>query len=113
MNSSTEESLVQPIRDVRYRPDCVEATGAELHQWIRDSGWDSRSWTDPPGTNHSPHDHPYSHRVFCVSGWIEFTVGDNTYRLTPGDALDLPSGVTHSALSSPDQSTEYWLLRPE
>lgn len=104
--------LIEPIEDVRYRSDVCSVRSPELRQWIRDQSWTCRTWTDAPSTDHPPHDHPYAHRVLCVSGWIEFTVENRTHRLMPGDTLDLPSGVTHSATTHPEEPTEYWLLQP-
>lgn len=112
MTSGGADSLLASIDDVRHRPDCVDSIEEELQGWIRERDWSCRVWTDPPETKHPPHDHPYGHRVLCVSGWIEFTVRDSTYRLGPGDALDLPEQVSHAARSAPDCPTEYWLIRP-
>lgn len=112
MTVAGPEELVAPIEDVRYRPGLCEDFSQDLRAWIRNQNWNCRTWTDGPSTDHPPHDHPYSHRVLCASGWIEFTARNQSYRLTPGDALDLPSTVTHSATTAPDTSTEYWLLQP-
>lgn len=113
MTENISEGLVEPIESVTYRVDCVEDPDSSLREWILQQGWSCRSWTDAPATTHAPHDHPYAHRVLAVSGWIEFTVKNQSYRLTSGDALDLPARVGHGADSAPDQPTEYWLLRPE
>lgn len=106
------EVLVRSIEDVTYRSGCVEAPGSRLREWLTSHGWSVRTWTDRPGTDHPPHDHSYSHRVLCASGWIEFTVRSESFRLERGGALDLPEGVTHSARTSPEEPTEYWLLQP-
>lgn len=103
--------LVEPIDGVRYQQQSKQDEKT-VRNTIDGAGWSYQSWTDPPGSHHPPHDHPYGHRVLCRSGWIEFTVEDEDYRLEPGDTLDLPAGVTHEATSSPDQPTEYWLLKP-
>ncbi len=112
MSSFVYGELVEPIEDVRYQSGVCDEVGSELYAGIQNQDWGCQTWTDAPSTDHPPHDHPYSHRVLCASGWIEFTVENNTYRLTPGDAIDLPAGVTHSATTDPNSSTEYWLLRP-
>lgn len=105
--------LTEAIDDVVYRSNCVDAPDESLRERLRNQGCTVRSWTDRPDTHHPSHDHPYSHRVLCVAGWIEFTAQGERYRLEPGDALDLPEGVPHSAISSPDGPTEYWLLQPD
>lgn len=109
----SNEFLVGPIESVTYGENRVENPDEELKHWIGDQGWTCRTWTDSPGTKHAPHDHPYSHRVLGVTGWIEFTVRDETYRLSCGDTLDLPERVEHSAVTSPEEPTEYWLLQPQ
>lgn len=110
-SGSRSGELTEVIEDVVYRPGCVKEPDGSLRARLEGKDWSVRSWTDRPATNHSPHDHPYSHRALCVSGWIEFTAAGDTYRLEPGDALDLPEGVTHSARTSPDEPTTYWLLQ--
>jgi len=105
------DDLTVPIEGVRYRNSVVDFSDG-VERFVRSSGWSLQKWTDPPGAYHSPHDHPYSHRVLARSGRIEFTVKGETYRLESGDSLDLPERVTHEAETHPERSTEYWLLRP-
>lgn len=107
------ETLISPITDLTYREDCLSDPGLELRTRLEEKGMQCQRWTDAPSTRHPPHDHPYNHRVLCVKGWIEFKVDDDSYRLEPGDALDLPAEVTHSAITSPESSTKYWLIQPQ
>lgn len=102
--------MTDPITDVHYHESSVEDF-SRVRSHLEGDDWSVQTWTDPPGAYHSPHDHPYSHRVLCRTGWIEFTVDGESYRLAPGDTLDLPRKVTHEATSNPDVPTEYWLLR--
>ncbi|MFB6344407.1 MAG: cupin domain-containing protein [bacterium] len=113
MSLDLDESLLEPVTSVRFRPDCVEVQGSDSKDRLQEYNWSCQSWTDPPNTNHPPHDHPYGHRVLCVSGWIEFTVAEKSYRLSTGDVLDLPERVKHSAVTSPEEPTTYFLLQPE
>lgn len=41
------------------------------------------------------HHHPHTQSTFVKSGIFDFTVGDEQHRLTPGDALIIPSNVVH------------------
>ncbi len=41
------------------------------------------------------HNHVHVQSTYVKSGRFEFTVGDQTYDLGPGDALVVPSMVTH------------------
>ncbi len=105
------QQLLDPIESVRYRPSLVSRVEVSLKQWVRDRGWTCDVWQDPPGAYHSPHDHPYSHRVLLESGGMVFTVDGETYEMEPGDGLDLPRNVTHEARAGSDRPARYWLLR--
>lgn len=41
------------------------------------------------------HHHPHVQSTYVRSGVFEFTVGDDRYRLEPGDSLMIPSNVEH------------------
>lgn len=41
------------------------------------------------------HDHPHEQVTYVVEGRFEFTIGDQTQVLEPGDAALIPGGVTH------------------
>ena len=41
------------------------------------------------------HNHPHEQVTYVVEGRFEFTVGDETRILEPGDAALIPGGVTH------------------
>jgi quercetin dioxygenase-like cupin family protein len=49
------------------------------------------------------HSHPHVQSTFVKSGRFEFTIGDDTFEVGPGDAFVVPSGVTHGcrALGEP------------
>lgn len=106
------EELIEPIPSVRCRRNVVDRVDSHLKEWIEDEGGGCNVWEDPPGAVHTPHDHPYSHRVLVQTGWIEFTVRGDTYRLEAGDSLDLPARVRHEAQTSPEEPTRYWLIQP-
>lgn len=110
-NNLDASELTEPIDGVVYTSRTLDRVNSEFSTKIKNLGWSCQKWTDSPATEHPPHEHPYAHRVLAVSGWIEFTVNDSDYQLTPGDTLDLPENVTHSAVTAPDSATEYWLLR--
>lgn len=50
-----------------------------------------------PGSAIPTHTHPHEQIGYVESGSMEFTVGDETRILGPGDAYVIPSGVPHGA----------------
>lgn len=60
-------------------------------------------WANGPGDIYAEHAHPY-HKVLVVSsGSITFRLpaSGEEIELGPGDRLDLPAGVIHSAIVGP------------
>jgi len=105
------ESFIRPIENVSSRSH-ENVNPDTLHDYLEENGWSVQTWQDPAGADHPPHDHPYSHRVYVENGTIEFEVRNRTYRLGPGDTLDLPARVEHSATVPQSSSVTYWLLQP-
>ncbi len=58
-------------------------------------------WSAPAGDAFAPHRHARDKVLFCVSGSIVFTIEASGARIAmaPGDRLDLPAGVAHSAVA--------------
>ncbi len=54
------------------------------------------------GAELSLHSHPHEQISYIVSGELEMRVGDQSYRLQPGDSLLLPSGVEHGGTALRD-----------
>jgi len=69
----------------------------EAVQEISDAGWWPISWRDAPGEVYGAHKHDADQTLYLVEGWMELGVGANTYRLNPGDKLELPAFTVHSA----------------
>ncbi len=44
------------------------------------------------------HDHPHSQLAYVESGVFDFTIGDETRRLSRGDCAYVPSGMAHGAV---------------
>lgn len=49
-----------------------------------------------------PHSHPHDQCGYVVSGKIEFTIGDVTRVLMPGDTYGVPGGLVHGATALED-----------
>lgn len=43
-----------------------------------------------------PHSHPNEQMGLMISGTLDFTIGDETRTLKPGDFYRIPGGVVHS-----------------
>jgi quercetin dioxygenase-like cupin family protein len=49
-----------------------------------------------PGSVIPPHNHPHEQMGMVLEGKLEFTIGQESKLLQPGDAYLVPSGVEHS-----------------
>ncbi len=80
-----------------------EPSEAELEALLREDGLSPRWWSNPPGDRYGAHSHPYHTLLDCARGSIRFLIepGGPQLDLSPGDRLDIPPGVTHSALVGP------------
>ena len=43
----------------------------------------------------APHSHPHVQATYVKSGRFEFTVGDDTFEVGPGDAFVIPANAVH------------------
>ncbi len=50
------------------------------------------------GTKAPLHNHPHTQTTYVDSGRFEFTVGDETKILEPGDGMVIPSNVMHGCV---------------
>jgi len=64
-------------------------------------GLAARWWSNAPGDRYSEHSHPYHKVLFCAAGSIRFICGGEAIDLEAGDRLDIPPGVSHSAVVGP------------
>ena len=71
---------------------------------ISDAGWWPISWRDRSGEVYEAHKHDADQTLYLVDGFMELEVGAKTYRLNPGDKLELPAFTVHSA-QTPDGAT--------
>ena len=60
-----------------------------------------------PGAKNPLHAHPNCEEVlYLISGQLDHSLGDEVYRLNPGDAIRVPAGVKHDARSVGDSPAE-------
>jgi quercetin dioxygenase-like cupin family protein len=64
-------------------------------------------WSNQPEDVYPAHTHGYHKIVFVLEGSIkfDFPVRHKTLNLNPGDRLELPAGIRHSAVVGPEGVT--------
>jgi hypothetical protein len=74
----------------------------ELERRLRLEGLAPRWWSNGPGDRYGAHSHPYHKVLYCARGSISFALDSGErVELGPGDRLDLPPRVAHSAIVGP------------
>ena len=94
-NGPVDEAKVTPWLGV-IQPD--EGT---LRSLLGGEGLDATRWSNGPGDRYAAHRHSFHKVIYCVEGSITFTLPEldnRSFLMTPGDRLDLPTGVLHAAL---------------
>ncbi|MEX0800247.1 MAG: AraC family ligand binding domain-containing protein [Dehalococcoidia bacterium] len=83
-------------------PGSEPPSQAELESLLREEGLAPRWWSNGPGDRYGAHSHGYHKVLYCARGSIRFQLdGGRAIDLAPGDRLDIPPGVTHSAIVGP------------
>ncbi len=80
---------------------------AALEAVFRRDGLSPSWWSNRRGYNYTVHSHRYHKMLYCAQGSIRFCIqpSGQTFDLSPGDRLDIPSGIPHSAIAGPDGVT--------
>jgi quercetin dioxygenase-like cupin family protein len=89
---------------VEYRPSSGTAqTRSAIESALRQEAREVYGWSNGPGDRYAEHDHPYTKLLYCITGSIDFVLGDGRrISLGPGDRLVLPPRTRHSAIVGPD-----------
>lgn len=69
-----------------------ELAGLLAAKKITATRWAAAEYADFP-----IHTHDYDKQLWCVEGSIAFMVNDRNFSIQPGDTLDIPAGLPHSA----------------
>ena len=71
---------------------------------FRQAGLTPRWWSNKRGESYAGHAHEYHKVLFCAQGSIRFVTQPRgkAFDLRPGDRLDIPAGVTHTAIVGDD-----------
>ena len=79
-----------------------------IHALLEVEALTSKRWTNASGDRYPVHAHDFHKVVYCVEGSIWFMITDERDReieLNPGDRIDIPPGVRHSAIAGIDGVT--------
>ena len=73
-----------------------------IHQILNEEGLNYYPWSNSPNDLYAPHVHTYNKIIYVVRGSITFILPEEDQRITlnPGDRLELPAKVVHSAVVS-------------
>jgi len=92
-------------------PQLTRWTGAEppieqaIERIFREARLSPSRWSNGPGDRYAAHSHSYHKVLYCLRGSIRFTcileTGEHAFDLAPGDRLDIPAGLPHSAIVGP------------
>jgi quercetin dioxygenase-like cupin family protein len=81
----------------------VESPSAsEIEALFRNEGLRPSSWSNGPGDRYGEHQHSYHKVLYCVKGSIVFESRGKRTELRPGDRMEIPPGVPHSAVVGPE-----------
>jgi quercetin dioxygenase-like cupin family protein len=74
-----------------------ESAEAELIELLRAKNIAAERWAAEEYEVLAERREPHDIRLWCAEGSITFTANGQTFRLQPGDTLDLPAGTAISA----------------
>lgn len=88
-------------------PHETPPTEEELREYLTNQDLQVHRWSNGPEDVYAAHTHGYHKILYVVKGSIkfDFPVRHKTLTLNPGDRLDLPSGIRHSAVVGPEGVT--------
>jgi quercetin dioxygenase-like cupin family protein len=73
-----------------------------LRKLLEAQGFEVTVWRDPADRVYDAHSHCEDERLQVLRGQIVLRAGDRDFPLGPGDCLDLPRGVVHTARAGPE-----------
>jgi quercetin dioxygenase-like cupin family protein len=75
-----------------------------LEASLREKGLRPNWWSNGPGECYSAHSHPYHKVLYCARGsiWFDLPALGESFDVRPGDRLDIPPGMSHSAVVGPE-----------
>ena len=84
------------LKKYRWSRD-YESAEEELVRMLASKKIEAERWVGEEYEDFPARKHPLDKQLWCVEGSIEFKIDGKPLWLQAGDALDLPSGITHEA----------------
>jgi quercetin dioxygenase-like cupin family protein len=84
-----------------------EPVARALRQVLQVEGYSVTEWTDASGTVYPPHSHSEDQSHWIISGELEITADDQTYKLGAGDRDFLPANTVHAAFVPGKEPVRY------
>lgn len=81
-------------------------TAQEAEAQLRQEGCDEvYTWYDSPDFAYAPHAHPTATAHIIIEGQMTITMDGQNLTLTPGQRIDVPANMEHTAVMGPDGCT--------
>ncbi|MCA9845667.1 MAG: cupin [Dehalococcoidia bacterium] len=97
----------------RHQPGTSRPTDDALETLIRAEGVEPHWWSNTGGDRYQLHQHSYHKVLYCAAGSVTFQLPGSGEQilLRPGDRLDLPPGIGHTAFVGRDgvRCVEGWV----
>jgi Uncharacterized conserved protein, contains double-stranded beta-helix domain len=74
-----------------------EPTEENIAKKLKDQGYSYITYVFPPGTDFSPHTHPYTKKDSIASGRFLFGMDGEEVILQPGEMIEVPANKVHYA----------------
>ncbi|HEY3081279.1 MAG TPA: cupin [Chloroflexota bacterium] len=96
--------MIPDVRVTRWSDDRPPPDERAARALLSSENLAPYAWGNPPNDSYAVHRHPYHKVLVCLSGSIVFDLPElgRSVELSPGDRLDLPPDLLHSALVGPD-----------
>jgi mannose-6-phosphate isomerase-like protein (cupin superfamily) len=96
-----DQEALSPGAGLTRWPHRERPTRRGLEQIFREEGLAPSWWSNGPNDRYGEHSHPYHKVLYCAEGVIRFVCAGEAIDVEPGDRLDIPAGVVHSAVVGP------------
>jgi quercetin dioxygenase-like cupin family protein len=92
--------MVTPKPSVQPWPHGRACTPRDIEARLQAESIPFYRWSNGPGDIYPAHDHPYHKVIYVLQGSITFGLppSGESITLSAGDRLDLPAGISHSAI---------------
>ena len=86
-----------PLHLEHWNPEWGPLNEANMRRRLQDEGYRVSRYQYPPGTFFSEHTHDIDKKDTVLAGRLEIGTDQGTVILEPGDMIEIPAGVAHTA----------------